>query len=150
MCLYVTSRKKKLVLKVFKYLYDDQFGLMTPFRMAQVPDDGLLVPAPGTTNQIKKDESVHGGYIHSFVNKSKDENDKDIGWEMFTAYAICVEAYGNNNDVVSLALYIPNADKTKKKNDNRKVAALNKARSRKDIVKIFPKLKELLCDKVYY
>lgn len=148
MCLIVKKKDKKLSLKVIKLLdkyidYRGQITYTTPYRGTAVPDNGLII-ARNKICTVGKGLELHGECVHSVNSLLSNWVKRNKQCEKLPAYAICVIAEGDDRDIGSRALYIPRFDKTKKKNDNRKIAALNRAKTKDDIIKIFPELKDYL------
>jgi hypothetical protein len=145
MCLIVkhlATDKTPLVVSCWKVLVHND-GLLpserpkTPYEETIVPTDGLLVP--NTYRALPKyyRQRIYGGFIHSLFTRRP----KSIYWggcRIHTAYAIKPIAFGNNGDLISLALYIPSLDEDKQ----RRKSFLENDQTGDTLIELFPRLKK--------
>lgn len=147
MCLVVTDIPLRqcdgVIVPVFKKLVRYYSKLLTPFMNVTVPDNGFLFPDLQFRQKIWYDTFVEGGVIHSLYSALPPGSRG-----FWRAYAIGVIAY-EVNDVASLVLYIPQADKTVQKEQRLKliknVLAKPVEQHRKDhLYPLHPGIKEAL------
>lgn len=148
--------------------------LLTPYRLSVVPLNGLLMPTKEEVRVILKrndtftasedtishdsiindefrvkkgqahwdDVAIEGGCIHAYSDCSRPGT--------FDAYALRLFAYGNYHELTCLAMYIPEADMTKKRQSTiealENILSLNRWPKESDFLPIinrFPRLRRL-------
>ena len=155
MCLTVkyvpTTKSGNLLLcKVLKYINYSSHSqcYITPYFYSRIPKNGWLIPSsPQKIKEFYLDRQIDGGYIHAYDFSEQRLDDSNSHSMMVEAYAFNIKAYGNNNDLICAALYIPYCDKEKSDETLKTIEGLLKKGaklSRKDVVKAFPKIKGVL------
>ena len=143
MCLTIIKvpSNPQLLEQCWKSVWKKENGkYYSPIMMLQINDTGWLLPRKiNKRKTFRKCASLGSGFIHAYHN-----NKVGICGKITMAYAFNVKAYGEY-DLVCMALYIPECDKT-----NKNVATTNKIKrllkqktmSVQGIVRAFPHLKE--------
>lgn len=132
----VVKTKKDLCRDVL--LYEDS-SFRTPYLEYKVPSDGLIINKKKySLKNVYYDDRITGHCVHSYYKKPIFSSNLNL----YNSYAIGVVAYGNN-DVGSIALYIPDADVDS--TSKMKIEILKRLNGEthkmSDIFKIFPRLK---------
>jgi hypothetical protein len=120
MCLTVrevpATYTDSLIMKCYKTLHRkysypyNKIRYKTPYMLTTVPENGWLCTGV-RTNKYYLGEHIFGGHIHSHLSKSR---------YVFISYAFFIKAFGHG-DLISKALYIPDIDYTKDKENNLKI-----------------------------
>ena len=100
MCLNVVTKKKVLVQKVIKLLEIDGDRAYTPYRGIRIDANGLLVAFRPKADFEKE---VNGQGVHSILSKDSYWCGSNRSCSLIPAYAICVFAQGDRQDIVSRA-----------------------------------------------
>jgi len=146
MCLYVKEipfNKYSLVVKSYKWLDNYDGVLRTPWKDVIVPKNGLLINRKGVDKPLYNNHALYGEAVHAYSSKITRTN-------TYNSFSIGIIAYGDNNDVGSIALYIPICDKNKYRSKLltkalTKISNRYKLKSDKTLIlSYFPELEEKL------
>lgn len=167
MCLYVCDKpskmseglivvgKKKLDRPQFlwdsllcKYVSRDENRYTTPYQNKMISKTGWLFPSGRyqPLDQLMDQQGrVHGGLIHSYRESVVVYNNN----RYYKSYAFGVEAYGGSYDMVSRAIYVPDADLNWNRSQKtiekiRKLLAKGDRLTRQMILREFPHLKSAM------
>ena len=166
MCLSVTyvpkNHEESLVIPVWKEMFKKIINYYTPYYNAKCDNNGLLykdnlysIRSERFNYQTESEDKSHSrkfyyyGDIleHHVVHSYYEKPDFKTSFvsEIFSSYAIGVAAYGDSNDVGSIALYIPELDKSKLKGKRANYLKNNEHKI-SDLMKLFPSLDKLKND----